>query len=85
MLKKMRLTFKSARAFVLPLIVFVVFTVMPFISLAQGDFETGDAGDGGNVTDTPLDGGIILLIAAGVVFGIFVLYRQVKGKLAVAA
>ena len=84
MLKKMRLTTKNVRALLLPVIFFFVCTVMPFISLAQATFEAGaDTPDGGDVPDTPINGGVVLLIVAGILFGVYSLYRSQRKNQAV--
>jgi len=86
MLIKMKLTLKNWKVILLPVIFFFVCTAMPIISLAQAGFEVGtgptDNTDGG-VTDTPIDGGVVLLVIAGILFGVYALYRQRKSQLAV--
>jgi|GEM_PF-1868442 len=75
MLKKMRLTAKNVRVLLLPVIFLFVCTAMPIISLAQAGFD-GSTPDGGDVPDTPINGGVVLLVAAGIVFGVYALYKS---------
>lgn len=82
MLNKMRLTYRNAVAIFLPIALFIVCTAMPAVSFAQAGFETTDGGDGTGVTDSPIDGGVVWLIIAGVAFGVYAIYRQQKKRVA---
>ena len=88
MLKKMKLSQREAKVRLLSVLMLLVFAAMPMISLAQAGFETTDGGAGVDtgVTDVPIDGGTAMLIAAGVLFGVYRLYKmaQSKNKLALA-
>jgi len=82
MLSKMRLTYRNAIMFFLPIALFIVCTVVPAITFAQAGFETTDGGGGGDVTDSPIDGGVVWLIIAGVAFGVYALYMQHRKRVA---
>ena len=45
----------------------------PFLVRAQIGFDA--TADGGGVTDTPIDGGVALLVAAGTLFGGIKIYK----------
>ena len=86
MLKKMKLTAKNFKTILLPVIFFFVCSVLPMISFAQAGFEAGGTGGsgGGDVTDAPIDGGVVMLVIAGVAFGVFMLYKaQRNNRLAI--
>jgi hypothetical protein len=86
MLKKMKLTRKKAEACLLPVFVFLLTVMLPVITFAQAGFETseGSAGPDTGVEDVPIDGGTVFLIGAGILFGVYRLYKiaQSKNKLA---
>ncbi len=88
MLKKMKLTLGKAKVRLLSVLMLLVCATMPMITFAQAGFETVDGGAGNDtgVTDVPIDGGTAFLIAAGVLFGVYRLYKMVqdKNKLAIA-
>ncbi len=89
MLKKMKLTMKKANVMLMPVILFFVFTVLPFISLAQADFESQlDAAatgtDASLSSEVPIDGGTVFLVAAGVLFGVYKLYKVAQNRMALS-
>ena len=49
---------------------------VPFNSFAQGPSDPGFPSDPGGDPDAPIDGGIVLLMAAGVLYGI----KKVKAE-----
>ena len=55
----------------------IAFSLLPFISIAQGPDPC--TGPGGNPADCPIDGGISLLLAAGVGYGVK-RYRDARKK-----
>ena len=63
---------------------FLVLSTLPMISLAQTTFDVDSSGHGGggDITDVPLDGGTVFLIAAGVAFGVYKLYKMTQLKTA---
>jgi membrane associated rhomboid family serine protease len=66
----------------LPILFAVVLAVLPVITFAQLGFDNTDTGGGPDVIDVPLDGGTVFLIAAGVLFGVYRLYKIAKKNLA---
>ncbi|MBC7554177.1 MAG: hypothetical protein H7257_09375 [Taibaiella sp.] len=82
MLKKMKLTQREAKVRLMSVLMLLVLAVMPLLSIAQPGFETADGGGGVDtgVTDVPINGGTALLIAAGVLFGVYRLYKMVQSK-----
>jgi len=51
-------------------------SVAPLVLNAQTHYDETES-DGGVVTDTPVDGGVVLLLVAGVGFGAIKIYRIV--------
>ncbi len=86
MLKKMKITQRKAKVRLLSVLMLLVCASMPMITLAQAGFETVDGGAGFDtgITDVPINGGAALLIAAGVLFGVYRLYKVAQNKLALA-
>lgn len=83
-MKKMKQNLMKSKL-LLPILLFVVVTVLPCITFAQSGFDNNGSDTGGvNVVDVPLDGGTVILIAAGVIFGVFRLYKTAQKKLALA-
>lgn len=81
-MKKMKQLLMKSKLLLLPILMFFVLTVVPKITLAQTGFEMDNTDTGGvQVIDVPLDGGTIILIAAGVLFGAYKLYRNTQTKL----
>ena len=83
-MKKMKQNLMKSKLLI-PILFVVVFSLLPCITFAQLGFDnnTGQDTGGVNVVDVPLDGGTVFLIAAGVLFGIFRLYKMTSKKLAV--
>ena len=82
MLKKMKLTLGKAKVCLLSVLMLLVCAAMPMVTFAQAGFETTDGGAGNDtgVTDVPINGGAAFLIAAGVLFGVYRLYKMVQSK-----
>ena len=73
----------KSKLLLLPILTFFIFTILPNIVLAQSGFDQNLPGDtnGTDVVDVPLDGGTVILIAAGVLFGVYKLYRIAQDRL----
>ena len=83
-MKKTKQILMKSKLLLLPILMFLVFTVVPNITFAQSGFNDDNTDTGGvNVIDVPLDGGTIFLIAAGVLFGAYQLYKVAQNKLGV--
>lgn len=80
----MKITQRKARVSLLPILMFLVFTALPFITLAQADFESSlDAagtGTDGSLHEAPIDGGTVFLVLAGVLFGVYKLYKIAQSR-----
>lgn len=82
-MKKMKQNLMKSKL-LLP-ILFVVIALLPTITFAQSGFDNNGSDTGGvNVIDVPLDGGTVILIAAGVIFGVFRLYKTAQKRLSIA-
>ncbi len=72
----------KSKLLLLPILMFLIFTVVPKITFAQAGFDNNGSDTGGvDVVDVPLDGGTVILIAAGVLFGVYKLYRTTQNRL----
>ncbi len=78
----MKLTQKKAKGFLLPVLMLLACAALPNLTFAQAGFETtaGGAGPDTGIVDVPIDGGTVFLIAAGVLFGVYRLYKFAKNK-----
>ena len=78
----MKLNQRRAKKCLLPVLMLLVCAAMPMITFAQAGFETSEGADGHDtgITDVPLDGGTMFLIAAGVLFGVYRLYKIAQNK-----
>lgn len=79
-MKKMKQNLMKSKL-LLPILFAVVLAVLPVVTFAQLGFDNTDT-TGPDVIDVPLDGGTVFLIAAGVLFGVYRLYRIAKKNLA---
>ena len=79
-MRKMKQILMKSKLLLLPILMFFIFTVLPNIVLAQSGFDQNDTG-GIDVVDVPLDGGTVILIAAGVLFGVYKLYKIAQDRL----
>ncbi len=77
MVKKMKLTQRKSSALFVAVTTFALCTLLPMLSKAQTGFDVDSTGGGGggDIVDVPLDNGTILLLCAGVGFGIYKLYK----------
>lgn len=57
------------------LLLIICFIIIPAISIATPDFGDGDDDD---VQDVPFDGGVSLLVAAGIGYGMKKIYDKKK-------
>lgn len=82
----MKITQRKAKVCLLSVVMLLVCAAMPMVTLAQAGFETAESGGGQDtgVTDVPINGGAAFLIAAGVLFGVYRLYKMVQSKNALA-
>ena len=87
MLKKMKISLMKVNVRLLSVVVMLVCATLPYASMAQAGFETADGGAGTDtgVTDVPINGGAAFLIAAGVVFGAYRLYKLAQNRISVTA
>lgn len=82
-MRKMKQILMKSKLLLLPILMFFIFTVLPNIVLAQSGFDNNTGSDTGgvDVVDVPLDGGTVILIAAGVLFGVYKLYKIAQDRL----
>lgn len=81
-MKKMKQILMKSKLLLLPILMFFIFTVLPKITLAQSGFDNNGSDTGAvDVVDVPLDGGTVILIAAGVLFGVYKLYKIAQDRL----
>lgn len=78
----MKLTRREAKVRMVAILTFLVCVALPMFSLAQAGFETADGGAGPDtgITDVPVNGGAAFLIAGGVLFGVYRLYKIAQAK-----
>ena len=69
----MKNTYKIASALIV-----IIMLLSPMMALAGGPGFNGGVDDGGNTCSVPLDGGLTLLIASGLGYGIKKLSRKKK-------
>ena len=58
-------------------LLFLILSAAPVAVNAQTHFDETDP-DGGGVSDTPVNGGVVLLLIAGVGFGALQIYKVTK-------
>lgn len=81
-MRKMKQILMKSKLLLLPILLFIIFTIMPKIVLAQSGFDNNVTDAAGvDVVDVPLDGGALILIAAGVFLGVYKLYRIAQHRL----
>jgi hypothetical protein len=80
MLKKKELTMKRASKGLKAALVLLVCVAMPALVMAQTNFETADGTDPGDITDIPINGGTVFLIAAGVALAAYRIYSVLKAN-----
>ncbi len=82
-MRKMKQILMKSKLLLLPILLFIIFTIVPKIVLAQSGFDSNNNTDTGgvDVVDVPLDGGTVILIAAGVLFGVYKLYKIAQDRL----
>lgn len=82
-MKKMKRNLMKSKLLLIPTLIIIALTIIPQITWGQAGFDVTDT-SGGDIIDVPLDGGTVILIAAGVLFGVYRLYKVAQNKLAIA-
>ena len=82
-MKKMKLFLMKAKYRFVPVLVFLVCVALPKLSLAQAGFDVTSETTIVDIVDVPVDGGTIILVIGGVLFGVYRLYKIAQNKVAV--
>lgn len=82
-MKKMKRNLMKSKLLLLPTLIVTALTIIPQLTWAQAGFDVTDT-SGGDIVDVPLDGGTAILIAAGVMFGVYKLYKIAQSRVAIA-
>ncbi len=82
MLKRIIMTQRKDKLSFVKMMFVLLCVALPSLTFAQAGFETsiGGAGPDTGIVDAPIDGGTVFLIAAGVIFGIYRLYKFAVAK-----
>jgi hypothetical protein len=81
-MKKMSLFLKKAKLRLVSVLLFFVCVAVPHLSMAQGGGIGFDNSDTSHldIVDVPIDGGTIILVLGGVLFGAYKLYKIAQSK-----
>ena len=83
-MKKMKLFLTKAKFRFVPTLLFLACVALPQLLMAQGaGFDVNTDTTHVDITDVPIDGGTMILIAGGVLFGVYKLYKIAQSRLAV--